>query len=163
MMGQLDSSFTSIEGISLPGNAFVVIINTEWNNSITDKLTASCVQVLELASIPYQIITVPGAVEIVSVIAAHQLQSNQKTDAYIAFGCVIQGGTPHFEYVCNMVSQGISQLNASQAVPTIFGVLTVNDMQQAIDRTGGAEGDKGKEAAMAAIKMINIRRQFLAD
>lgn len=157
-MGHLDSSFTNLKGISIPGDAFVVIVNTEWNNDITDELTRGCQEVLDAAGIHYKIITVPGAVELVSGISGIIGRDNNTISAVVAFGCVIQGGTPHFEYVCNMVSQGITMLNVQQEIPIIFGVLTVNNKEQAYDRIGGSEGHKGKEAAVAAIKMINIRQ-----
>lgn len=158
-MGHLDSSFTSLEGIPIPGDAFVVIVNTEWNNDITDELTKGCREVLDAAGVDHKTITVPGAVELVSGIKALLIGTHHTpVDAFIAFGCVIQGGTPHFEYVCNMVSQGITMLNVEYTKPIIFGVLTVNNKEQAIERIGGSEGHKGKEAAVAAIKMINIAR-----
>jgi 6,7-dimethyl-8-ribityllumazine synthase len=81
---------------------------------------------------------------------------------FIALGCVIKGDTPHFEYVCQSVTQGITQLNTSLPVPVIFGVLTVNTQEQADERLGGIHGHKGKEAAIAAIKMIQMVKSFKA-
>ena len=154
-MGHLHSSFTNLEGIPVQGDAFVVIVNTEWNNDITDELTNGCVKLLEAAGVRHEIITVPGAVELVSAVT--NIVQSQAVKAVIAFGCVIQGGTPHFEYVCNLVTQGIATLNAMQTTPVIFGVLTVNTKEQALERIGGIEGHKGEEAAVAAIKMMNIQ------
>ena len=77
-------------------------------------------------------------------------------DAVICLGCVIQGDTPHFDYVCSGVTQGITQLNVQYPIPFIFGVLTTNDLQQALDRAGGVHGNKGNEAAITAIKMIDF-------
>ena len=80
--------------------------------------------------------------------------------AVIVFGCVIRGGTPHFDYVCDGITQGVATLNAEGRVPVIFGVLTTDDEQQAIDRAGGALGNKGTEAAEAAIKMCDFSCKF---
>ncbi len=81
-------------------------------------------------------------------------------DAVIVFGCVIRGGTPHFDYVCQSVTQGITSLNADCDIPVIFGVLTVDNEQDAIDRAGGSLGNKGTEAAETAIKMIDFTRRI---
>ena len=94
---------------------------------------------------------VPGAVEL--TFAASQLIEASMYDAIIVFGCVIRGGTPHFDYVCQSVTQGITSLNADCDTPVIFGVLTVDCEQDALDRCGGKLGNKGEEAAVAAIKM----------
>jgi 6,7-dimethyl-8-ribityllumazine synthase len=90
--------------------------------------------------------------------AASQLIEASLYDAVVVFGCVIRGGTPHFDYVCQSVTQGITSLNADCDIPVIFGVLTVDNEQDAIDRAGGALGNKGTEAAEAAIKMVNFAR-----
>ena len=82
----------------------------------------------------------------------------KKPDAFIAFGCVIKGDTPHFEYVCRSVTDGITTLNLTLPVPTIFGVLTVNTEEQARERIGGIHGHKGEEAAEAAMRMISFSR-----
>ena len=95
---------------------------------------------------------VPGAVEL--TYGAASLIDNY--DAVIVFGCVIRGGTPHFDYVCQSVTQGVTDLNSRGTTPVIFGVLTVDTEQDAIDRAGGALGNKGTEAAEAAIKMIDF-------
>lgn len=81
-------------------------------------------------------------------------------DAFIALGCVIKGDTPHFEYVCKAVTDGVGTLNLTMPVPTIFGVLTVNDEQQAMERIGGKHGHKGEEAAMTALKMISLLKSL---
>ena len=102
----------------------------------------------------------PGAFEIPFAIHDHWRKSGKKKrpDAFIALGCVIQGDTPHFEYVCSGVTNGISQLNVMLPVPVIFGILTVNDEKQARERIGGAHGHKGEEAAITALKMISLVR-----
>ena len=99
----------------------------------------------------------PGAVEL--TFGASQLIESSAFDAVIVFGCVIRGGTPHFDYVCQSVTQGITALNADCDTPVIFGVLTVDTAQDALDRAGGKLGNKGSEAAEAAIKMHAFAEQ----
>ena len=150
-------------GIQLPADACVVIVRTEWNASTIDKLEAGCVQVLNELQVGYKIITVPGAFEITFAIKKYWEQHKYKEDkpsAFIALGCVLRGGTPHFEYVCQAVTTGVTQLNLTIPVPTIFGVLTVDNQQQIDERTGGAHGNKGAEAATTAIKMIALVSSF---
>ncbi|MFV0605250.1 MAG: 6,7-dimethyl-8-ribityllumazine synthase [Niabella sp.] len=142
---------------TLPTDAFIVIVKTEWNAHITNELEAGCIKVLASYKIQVETITVPGAVEIPFAIKRHWHRSNQSLNipsAYIALGCVIQGDTPHFDYVCRTITDGILQLNLTLPVPVIFGVLTVNNEQQALDRIGGNHGHKGEEAAITALKMI---------
>jgi 6,7-dimethyl-8-ribityllumazine synthase len=145
------------EGIHLPEDAFVVLVNTEWNAPIIDKLTSSCTEYLSGKNIRFLILTVPGAMEIPFAIHQHY-KVHPQTSAYIALGCVIKGDTPHFEYVCASVTQGITILNTSIDAPVIFGVLTVNTLEQALERTGGIQGDKGKEAAETAIQMMLLKQ-----
>ena len=132
----------------------VAIVRAEWNSHITQKLTDSAMAVLKEAGIAdndIDVFTVPGAVEL--TFGASQCVQSELYDAVIVFGCVIRGGTPHFDYVCQSVTQGITSLNKESDIPIIFGVLTVDNEQDAIDRTGGPAGDKGAEAGEAAIKM----------
>ena len=108
-------------------------------------------------------ITVPGAFEIPFAIKSYWDAHKYKDDkpcAFIALGCVLKGDTPHFEYVCQAVTNGILQLNLTLPVPTIFGVLTVDDQQQIDERTGGKHGHKGEEAAVTALKMIALGRSL---
>ena len=81
-------------------------------------------------------------------------------DAVIVFGCVVRGGTPHFDYVCDSVTQGVAQLNALGTKPVVFGVLTTDNEEQAVERAGGALGNKGSEAAEVAIKMVDFSRRI---
>ncbi|MFM7709369.1 MAG: 6,7-dimethyl-8-ribityllumazine synthase [Ferruginibacter sp.] len=147
----------STKGIHLPDDAFVVLVNTGWNAPIIDKLTASCSEYLASKNIRFLILTVPGAIEIPFAIRQHHL-AHPQTSAYIALGCVIKGDTPHFEYVCTSVTQGITTLNITMDAPVVFGVLTVNTLEQALERTGGLHGDKGKEAAETAIHMMLLKQ-----
>ena len=148
------------KGIPKLKDAFVVIVKTEWNNTIVDKLEAGAIKILQQQKIAYKTFIVPGAVEIPFAIKAYA-ESNQKpADAFIALGTVIRGDTPHFDYVCKYVTDGILLLNMQINMPSIFGVLTVNDEQQALERIGGIHGHKGEEAAMTAIKMIALNRKL---
>ncbi len=105
-------------------------------------------------------ITVPGSFEIPFAIKNHWENSKkkEKAHAYIALGCVLRGDTPHFDYVCKAITDGIVQLNLLLPVPTIFGVLTVDNHQQAVERIGGTHGHKGEEAGVTAIKMISLMK-----
>lgn len=140
----------------------VAIVAAEWNQHITGALTDSAVNRLKEAGVVPENISVyhvPGAVEL--TFGASQLIETGLYDAIIVFGCVIRGGTPHFDYVCQSVTQGITQLNADCDTPVIFGVLTVDNEQDALDRCGGPAGDKGSEAADAAIKMHAFKQAVL--
>ncbi len=135
----------------------VVIVKTEWNAAIVDELETGCRKVLEAAGVKnISILAVPGAVEIPFAIKAYESFSAYKADAFIALACVIRGDTPHFDYVCQSVTQGITLLNTQLDVPVIFGVLTVNTEEQARERMGGKHGHKGEEAAITALKMIAL-------
>lgn len=148
------------EGIPVVQDAFVVIVKTEWNAYITDSLEEGCKRVLEENGLKSKTVVVPGAFEIPFVIKTIHANSSQTPDAYIALGTVIRGDTPHFDYVCKGITDGVMQLNLSLDVPTIFGVLTVDNEQQAIERIGGIHGHKGEEAAATAIKMIALKRSI---
>lgn len=139
----------------------VAIVRAEWNGHITGKLADSAIKTLKangVAKTDIEQFDVPGAVEL--TYAASQLVESGLFDAIIVFGCVIRGGTPHFDYVCQSVTQGITLLNSDCDIPVIFGVLTVDKEEDAIERTGGSHGDKGAEAAEAAIKMVNFTRNL---
>jgi 6,7-dimethyl-8-ribityllumazine synthase len=146
------------KGIPLLQDAFVVIVKTEWNAQIIDRLEEGCIRVLGESGVETKTIVVPGAFEIPFVIKALYENSAKKADAFIALGTVIKGDTPHFDYVCKGITDGVMQLNLSLDVPTIFGVLTVNNELQAEERIGGIHGHKGEEAATTAIKMIALKR-----
>jgi 6,7-dimethyl-8-ribityllumazine synthase len=145
--------FQSIEGIQNLKDALVVLVKTEWNASIVDELENGCFKVFEQNQIACKTLVVPGAVEIPFAIQQCWAGTNTPT-AFIALGCVVRGGTPHFEYVCQSVTTGITQLNLTMQVPIIFGVLTVDTMEQAYERIGGVHGHKGEEAAITALKMM---------
>lgn len=141
-------------------NIRVAIVQAEWNGHITGALTRGALDLFikeGIAKEDVDVFYVPGAVEL--TYAASQLIEASLYDAVIVFGCVIRGGTPHFDYVCQSVTQGVTALNADCDTPVIFGVLTVDTEADAIDRAGGALGNKGTEAAEAAIKMIDFTRR----
>lgn len=162
-MAQVNNSklFQIEAGISTR-DACVVIVRTDWNAEIVNELETGCTKVLKEHGIyNIRVISVPGAVEIPFAIQKYWSLYKYKDDrpqAFIALGCVMRGGTPHFEYVCRSVTDGITQLNVNMPVPTVFGVLTVDNTQQAEERTGGAHGHKGEEAAITAVKLIEMVR-----
>ena len=143
----------------IDGDVRIAIIQAEWNGHITKELTRGCIEQLGRHGVDdsfVDVFYVPGAVEL--TFAASQLIETGAFDAVVCFGCVIRGGTPHFDYVCQSVTQGITHLNAECDVPVIFGVLTVDNEQQAHERIGGIHGHKGIEAADTALKMIRFVR-----
>ena len=148
------------KGIPSIKDAFVLIVKTEWNASIVNKLEAGVKKIFKQQQINFKTITVPGAVEIPFAVKQHYTYSNVVPDAYITLGAVIRGDTPHFDYVCKNITDGVLQLNLSLDVPVIFGVLTVDNEQQAIERIGGKHGHKGEEAALTALKMIALNRKI---
>ena len=153
---------TDTTGI-LKKDACIVLVKTEWNAAITDQLERGAIAALEKhGKVRSIVLTVPGAVEIPFAIKCFWEKKGKKfkPDAFIAFGCVIKGDTPHFDYVCKAVTEGIVQLNMLLPVPVIFGVLTVNSEEQAMERVGGKHGHKGEEAAITALKMIALTRSF---
>jgi 6,7-dimethyl-8-ribityllumazine synthase len=151
-------------GIPLSKDACVVLVRTEWNAALVDELETGCRDELRKNGIKKIItITVPGAFEIPFGIKTYwQNASNKKRpDAFIALGCVIRGNTPHFDYICQAVTEGLVHLNMNLPVPSIFGVLTVENEMQAKERVGGKHGHNGRNAALSAIKMILLNRSLI--
>lgn len=137
------------------------IVISDWNRDITWSLLEGTLNTLKKhgASDKNIIIKhVPGSFEL--TIGAQLIAEYDDVDAVICLGCVIQGETPHFTYICQGVTQGITSLNLEYNIPFIFGVLTTNDKQQAIERSGGKHGNKGDEAAITAIKMAAMQRDM---
>ena len=137
------------------------IVVSEWNTEITGALCKGACETLlkngvdeENISITY----VPGTFEL--TLGAQMLAENSILDALIVLGCVIQGETRHFDFICQGVTQGILELNIKYNMPFIFGVLTTNNLQQAQERAGGKHGNKGDEAAVTAIKMIHLQKKL---
>ncbi|MDZ4070231.1 MAG: 6,7-dimethyl-8-ribityllumazine synthase [Sediminibacterium sp.] len=148
------------KGIPVIKDAFVVIVKTEWNAHIINKLEAGAKKILKEQGIVCKTLVVPGAFEIPFAVKNHYAYSQQPPDAYITLGTIIRGDTPHFDYVCKAVTDGVVQLNLTLDVPVVFGVLTVDNEPQALERIGGVHGHKGEEAAITAIKMISLNRKL---
>ena len=137
------------------------IVVSEWNHAITQGMFQGAFDALkDCGAINDNIVRwdVPGSFELIYG-CKRMSQSYDMLDAIIAIGSVIQGETKHFDYVCEAVSQGIKDMNLQGTIPVIFCVLTDNNLQQAIDRSGGKHGNKGTEAAIAAIKMAQLRKE----
>lgn len=130
----------------------------DWNPHITHTMLQGAIDTLVLVGVKpenIKIVHVPGTIEL--TFAANQLMSLNKYNGIIVIGCVIQGDTPHFNYVCQSITSGITELNLrANSCPVVFGVLTTNTLQQALDRAGGKHGNKGIEAATTVLKMANI-------
>ncbi len=140
------------------GEVRIGIVVSEWNRNVTDALLEGAYNTLQKSGIEKDNILVkyvPGSFELP---LGAQILAQEKLDAIITLGCVIQGETRHFEFICQSVAQGIMQLNLTLNLPVIFGVLTTENRQQAADRSGGKHGNKGDEAAVTAMKMIQLQR-----
>ncbi|WP_321323870.1 6,7-dimethyl-8-ribityllumazine synthase [Thiomicrorhabdus sp.] len=143
------------EGMKL---GFVV---TRWNSFVVDHLVKGSIEVVERHGGSADNITqvlVPGAFEV--PLAVEKMAASGKYDAIVALGAVIQGGTPHFDYVAGEATKGISSVMLKYGVPVAFGILTVNSIEQAIERSGTKMGNKGEEATVSAIEMVNVLKQL---
>lgn len=137
------------------------VVVAEWNSDITGKLLEGAIKLLTDSKVKEENIIVkkvPGTYEL--TLGAQFLFEYTDVDAVITLGCVIQGDTRHFDFICDGVTNGINYVQIKYNKPIAFGVLTVNDMQQAVDRSGGKHGNKGEEAAATAIKMVAIKNEF---
>jgi len=151
----------SFEGNLVGSGLKVGIVVGRFNEFITSKLLGGAQDALKrhgVADEDVDVAWVPGAFEIPLI--AQKLAHSNKYDAVITLGTVIRGSTPHFDYVCNEAAKGVSAANMSTGVPVIFGVLTTNTIEQAIERAGTKAGNKGWESAMAAIEMANLCRMI---
>lgn len=139
----------------------VGIVVSEWNSNITDDLLEGCVTTLNECGVDndrIHIERVPGSFEL--VFGCSQMIKEGQVDGVVAIGCVIRGDTPHFEYISQGVTQGLSELNVRGECPVIFGLLTTNNVEQAEERSGGMLGNKGCEYAVTVIKMIDFVRRM---
>ncbi|HDL6741599.1 TPA: 6,7-dimethyl-8-ribityllumazine synthase [Yersinia enterocolitica] len=147
-----------IEGVVATPNARVAIAIARFNNFINDSLLEGAIDALKrIGQVPDDNITVvwvPGAYEL--PLAANVLAKTNRYDAVIALGTVIRGGTAHFEYVAGEASSGLSSVAMNSDIPVAFGVLTTESIEQAIERAGTKAGNKGAEAALTALEMINV-------
>lgn len=151
-----------IEAGTQPGKAKIGIVVSRWNSAITEKMLDGAFKALKGNGITDEDIIVvrcPGSYEI--PLAAQHLLTEQQVEGVIALGVVIRGGTPHFEYVCDAVNRGVMKLNLKYQKPVAFGVLTTDDVKQALDRAG-EKGNKGGEAALALLEMIDLGRKLKA-
>lgn len=137
------------------------IVWAEWNSGITEKLRDAALKTLLEAGAEKQNIvvkSVPGSFEL--TLGAQYMAEKGRVDAVICLGCVIQGETRHFDFICEAVANGITQLNIKHRMPVVFGVLTPGNQLQAEERAGGQHGNKGVEAAVTAIRMLALRDSF---
>lgn len=148
----------NIKGILLKKDAFVVIVKTSWNKDIIDKLEKGVLKTFKKHKVKSQTLIVPGAVELPFAVKQHYAFAKKSADAYIMLGAVIKGGTPHFDYVCKIVAESTVHLNLQLTVPVIFGVLTLNTIEEAHERLGGVHGHKGEEAGISALQMIQLNQ-----
>lgn len=158
-MATVNKNLSTYDKDTIPNGADfkIGIVVSEWNDNITNGLYQGAYDTLiDCGAMPEKIIkwNVPGSFELIH--GAKKMIENQKVDVVIVIGCVIKGETMHFEFVCEGVTHGVKDLNIKYNVPTIFCVLTDNTEQQSIDRSGGIHGNKGVEAAVAALKMLQL-------
>lgn len=156
-MSSAQQNLSSFDPDNLPNlpNAVIGIVVAEWHSEITNALLNGAIEALELAKVKPQnihVFKVPGTYELpygaVKTIDKHQ------PDAVVCLGCVIQGETRHFDFICNAVANGLMQLNIQYKIPVTFGVLTTDNLEQAQNRSGGKHGNKGFEAGLTALKSI---------
>jgi len=160
-MGTTNLSAYDSVGVPDSGDMRFGIVVSDWNSKITGALLEGALSRLrQHGTIDENIVVkhVPGSFEL--TLGAQFLAEYDDLDAVICLGCIIQGETPHFNYICQGVTQGITRLNMEYNIPFIFGVLTTNTDQQAADRAGGIHGNKGDEAAITAIKMAALQREM---
>lgn len=153
-------SIKVIDGKTALDGAKIGIVVSRWNSSITEKMLQGALKVLKGNGILDEdvlVVRCPGSFEI--PLTAQHILEKKDVDGVIALGVVIRGGTPHFEYVCNAVTEGVLQLNLTYKKPVAFGVLTTDDVKQAMERAG-EKGNKGGEAALALLEMIDIERKL---
>ncbi len=151
----------TLEGKLTAKNMKIAIVVARFNEFITSKLLSGCIDCLirhEAADEDLTVAWVPGAFEI--PIAAKKLAESGKYDAVICLGAVIRGATPHFDYVCAEASKGIAQVSMQTGVPVAFGVLTTENIQQAVERAGTKAGNKGVDCAMTAMEMVNLFKEM---
>lgn len=165
-MSSSNRNLSQVEGASLENAADFRfgIVWSEWNLEVTEALKNGALKTLLAAGAKEENIivrTVPGSFEL--TLGAQYLAEYSKVDAIICLGCVIQGETRHFDFICDAVAKGITNLNIKYNKPFIFGVLTPDNQQQALDRSGGKHGNKGDEAAITAIKMLSLAKSFKSN
>jgi 6,7-dimethyl-8-ribityllumazine synthase len=164
-MAEKKQNLSEYHPLDIPkaGNWQVAIVISEWNPEITFALRDGAIETLKKHGLPDKNIRVkyaPGSYEL-PVAAQMMLEADSELDAVICLGCVIQGETRHFDFICDAVANGVMRVSLDYNSPVIFGVLTANNMEQAKDRAGGKHGNKGVEAAVACLKMLALERSLL--
>ena len=155
-------SINSLEGKVVAQGMKVGIVASRFNSFIVQKLLDGAVDGLVRHGVAEEDITaawVPGAFEI--PIVAKQMAESGKYDAVICVGAVIRGSTSHYELVCSEVAKGVAQVSLQTGVPVLFGVITTENIEQAIERAGSKAGNKGYDCALSAIEMVNLRKQLV--
>lgn len=150
-----------IEGDFKASSAQFALVVSRWNSFVVEHLLEGAVDALRRHGIPEKQLTIyrsPGAFEI--PLTVKKVADSKKYDAIIALGAVIRGGTPHFEYVAGECVKGLGQVSLNAGIPVAFGVLTVDTIEQAIERSGTKAGNKGAEAALSALEMVNLLKQM---
>ncbi|NRA82438.1 MAG: 6,7-dimethyl-8-ribityllumazine synthase [Gammaproteobacteria bacterium] len=151
-----------IEGNLQVENAKVAIVVSRFNSFIVDSLVSGAIDTLKrfggMSEDDITLVRVPGAVEL--PVATQKVAAKGEFDAIITLGAVIRGGTPHFEFVAGECNKGLAQVAMQYSIPVAFGVLTTDTIEQAIERAGTKAGNKGGEAALSALEMINVMRQL---
>ncbi len=152
----------TVEGsLIVPKGATFALVASRFNHFVVDRLVEGALDALArhgLEADHVSLVRVPGAWEIPWAVA--RLAKSRKVDAIVALGAVIRGSTPHFEYVAGEVAKGVAQASSEHGVPVAFGVLTTDTIEQAVERAGTKSGNKGWEAAVTAIEMVNLRQAF---
>ena len=151
----------TIDGSGRAGDFRFAIVVSKYHDFVTDRLQAGALDALSAAGVAASDITVvrvPGAFEI--PLAAQRAAETGRFDAVVCLGCVIRGETPHFDYICSAVAHGLTGASAATGVPIAFGVLTTNSVEEALARAGDGPGNKGREAAIAAIEMAEVIAQL---
>jgi len=155
------SNIEIVEGVFTSGKGKYALVVGRWNSFVVEHLLEGAIDTLRRHGVDDKQITIvraPGAFEI--PLACQKVAEKGDVDAIIALGAVIRGGTPHFEYVAGECTKGIAQVSMAHGVPISFGVLTVDSIEQAVERSGTKAGNKGEEAAMSAIEMVSLIEQI---
>lgn len=150
-----------IEAKSIAAGSRVAIVASRYNSFVVDRLLEGCLETLKAGGIDEQNITlvsVPGAFEI--PVAVKAIADKAETDSIITLGAIIRGETPHFDIIANECTRGIGSIAIESGLPVVFGVLTVDNVEQAMDRSGAEESNKGSEAATTALEMISVLGQI---
>lgn len=165
-MATSEKNLSAFDPQNLPdaGKMKIGIVVADWNREITDNLLDGSVTTLQKAGVSDDHIIihrVPGSFEL--PLGAQWLIESSEVDGVIVLGSVVQGETRHFEFVCNAVAQGVQQVNINYSIPVIFGVLTDDNKQQAIDRSGGKHGNKGVDCAVAVLQMVALNKKISGE